>query len=144
MNTIDFRCVLSSTNPQIPLGMEIWLDDHKFFDQDRIDCISSVVHTMPDDDGEHEIRFVLKNKNPNHTQVDEYGNIVSDTTVTVSDIRFDDIDCQYLTVKLAKYHHDFNGTGEPTTDGFYGALGCNGTVALKFTTPFYLWLLENM
>jgi len=47
-------------------------------------------------------------------------------------------------VKLAQYQHDFNGTGNPTIDKFYGEMGCNGTVSLKFTTPIYLWLLENM
>jgi hypothetical protein len=144
MNTIDFRCVISSTNPQIPLGMEIWLDDHKFFDQDRIDRIFSVAHTMPDDDGEHEIRFVLKNKSPDHTQVDEHGNIVTDTTLCVNNVEFDGIDCQYLMTKLAQYQHDFNGTGEPTQDRFYGKLGCNGTVSMRFSTPIYIWLLENM
>jgi hypothetical protein len=64
--------------------------------------------------------------------------------VTVSDIRFDGIDCQYLTTNLAEYQHDFNGTGDPTIDKFYGEMGCNGTVSLKFTTPIYLWLLENL
>jgi hypothetical protein len=76
--------------------------------------------------------------------VDAEGNITSDATLTLSDIRFDDIDCQYLTTKLAQYQHDFNGTGEPTTESFYGELGCNGTVTLKFSTPIYIWLLENL
>jgi hypothetical protein len=62
----------------------------------------------------------------------------------VSNIQFDGIDCQYLTTTLAQYQHDFNGTGNPTIDKFYGEMGCNGTVSLKFTTPIYLWLLENM
>jgi hypothetical protein len=90
------------------------------------------------------MRFVLKNKQPEHTTVDLTGNIVSDATVIVSDIRFDGIDCQYLTTTLAQYQHDFNGTGEPITESFYGELGCNGTVTLKFSTPIYIWLLENL
>jgi hypothetical protein len=45
---------------------------------------------------------------------------------------------------VAKYQHDFNGTGKLTTQNFYGELGCNGTVSLKFSTPIYIWLLENM
>jgi hypothetical protein len=124
--------------------MEIWLDQHKLFDQDRIDQIYQVEYELSDDDGDHELRFVLKNKQSGHTQVDAEGNIVSDATVMVSDIRFDDIDCQYLTTKLAEYQHDFNGTGNPIVDEFYGELGCNGTVSLKFSTPIYIWLLENM
>mgnify|MGYP003352455181 CR=1 FL=1 len=42
------------------------------------------------------------------------------------------------------YRHDYNGTGQPTEDNFFGVLGCNGTVELRFTTPIYLWLLEHM
>ena len=144
MDTIKFNCVISNTDVTVPVGMEIWLDDQKLFDQDHIDQDYKIEHDIGDDDGDHELKFVLKNKQSDHTQVDLDGNIVSDVTVMVSDIRFDDIDCQYLTVKLAEYQHDFNGTGNPTIDKFYGEMGCNGTVSLKFTTPIYLWLLENM
>ena len=144
MDTIKFNCVISSTNITVPVGMEIWLDDQKLFDQDHIDQDYKIEHDIGDDDGDHELRFVLKHKQSDHTQVDVDGNIVGDATVMVSGIRFDDIDCQYLTVKLAEYQHDFNGTGNPTIDKFYGEMGCNGTVSLKFTTPIYLWLLENM
>jgi len=144
MDTIRFNCVISSTDTAVPVGMEIWLDDKKLFDQDHVDHACPVEYEMPDDDGDHELRFVLKNKLPEHTQVDTDGNIVRDATVMVSGIRFDDIDCQYLTTKLAEYQHDFNGTDKTNTHKFYGELGCNGTVSLKFSTPIYIWLLENM
>ena len=144
MNTVKFNCVINSTDFSVPLGLEIWLDQHRLFDQDHVDRIHNVEHEISDDDGDHELRFVLKNKQSDHTQVDAAGNILGDATVTLSDIRFDGIDCQYLTTTLAQYQHDFNGTGETTTQRFYGELGCNGTVSLKFSTPIYIWLLENM
>ena len=144
MDTIKFNCVVSSNNLAVPLGLEIWLDQHKFFDQDRIDQDYKIEHEIADDDGDHELRFVLKHKQSAHTQIDVDGNIVSDATVTVSDIEFDGIDCQYLTTKLAQYQHDFNGTGHTTIEPFYGELGCNGTVTLQFSTPIYIWLLENL
>jgi hypothetical protein len=144
MNAVKFNCVVSNTDFSVPLGIEIWIDEHKFFDQDHIDRSYPVEHEISDDDGEHELRFVLKNKQLDHTQVDAAGNIIKDATAIVNGIEFDGIDCDYLTTVLAQYQHDFNGTGEPTTDGFYGALGCNGTVTLKFSTPIYIWLLENM
>jgi len=144
MSTIKFNCVISSTDFSVPLGLEIWLDEHKFFDQDHIDRSYPVEHEISDDDGDHELRFVLKNKQSDHTHVDAAGKIITDTTVTVNGIEFDGIDCNYLTTVLAQYQHDFNGTGDSTTQKFYGELGCNGTVTLKFTTPIYLWLLENM
>jgi len=144
METVRFNCAIGSTDFTIPLGLEIWLDDHKFFDQDHIDQIHKVEHEISDDDGDHELRFVLKHKHSDHTQVDAEGNIIRDARIIVSDIEFDGIDCQYLTTTLAQYQHDFNGTRESITDPFYGEIGCNGTVTLKFTTPIYIWLLENM
>lgn len=144
MNTIKFNCAISSTDFTKPLGLEIWLDQHKFFDQDHVDQIHNVEYEIDDNDDDHQLRFVLKNKQSDHTQVDAAGNILSDARVTVNNIDFDGIDCQYLTTRLATYQHDFNGTGEMTTQRFYGELGCNGTVTLKFSTPIYIWLLENM
>ena len=144
MNKVKFNCVVSSTDFSVPLGLEIWLDQHKFFDLSHIDQACRVEHEILDDDGDHELRFVLKHKQSEHTQVDADGNILRDATITVSDIEFDDIDCQYLTTTLAEYQHDFNGTGESTNQSFHGELGCNGTVTLKFSTPIYIWLLENL
>jgi hypothetical protein len=144
MDTIRFSCVVGSTDFTVPLGMEIWLDDQKFFDQDHVDRACPVEYEISDNNGDHELRFVLKHKLSDHTQVDVDGYIVSDATVTVSGIQFDNIDCQYLTTRLAEYQHDFNGTANTNTHKFYGEMGCNGTVSLKFTTPIYLWILENM
>jgi len=144
MDTINFNCVVGNTDPKIPLGLEIWLNDHKFFDLDHIDSNHSVEHSINDDDGEHELRFVLKNKLPEHTTIDAQDNILSDARAIVKNIKFDGIDCDYILFTLAEYQHDFNGTGELTTHRFYGELGCNGTVSLKFSTPIYIWLLENM
>jgi len=144
MNTVKFNCLVGSTDFNVPLGLEIWLDQHKFFDQDHIDQTYKIDHEISDDDGDHELRFVLKNKKSDHTQVDAKGNIIRDATVLVTGIEFDDINFQYLATNLAQYQHDFNGTRGPIIDSFHGELGCNGTVTLKFSTPIYIWLLENM
>jgi hypothetical protein len=99
---------------------------------------------IPDDDSEHELRFILKNKTAEHTQVDEAGNIISDSTLAITDLAFDEIKLGYIATALTVYTHDFNGTAEESQHKFYSEMGCNGTVNLKFTTPLYLWLLENM
>jgi len=144
MDTVRFNCVVGSTDCSLPLGLEIWLDQHKLFDQDHINQTYPVEYEIADDDGDHELRFVLKNKQSDHTQVDAEGNIVSDTVVTVRDIEFDGINCDYLISTLAEYHHDFNESQDPVVDKFYGIMGCNGTVTVKFSTPIYIWLLENL
>jgi len=96
------------------------------------------------DDESHVLEFVLSGKLPEHTQITEQGEIVSDVTVRIEGIAFDDIVIDQIFSELAEYHHDFNGTQPAVVDQFYGEMGCNGTVRLQFTTPIYLWLLENM
>ena len=39
---------------------------------------------------------------------------------------------------------EINGTQESVDDDFFGTMGCNGTVRLKFSSPVYLWLLETV
>ena len=144
MSTVNFSCVVAPSDTAVPLGCEIWIDDTCVFDQDRVTEPVDVVYEFSDDDGKHVLRVTLKNKLPEHTQVDESGNIVSDSLLIVSEISFDEIDCTQLVQEHAVYRHNFNGTEPQIQDQFFGDMGCNGTVELKFATPLYLWLLENM
>jgi hypothetical protein len=141
---VTISCILDTTDATASLGFEAWVNDHKFCDIDHVNSKQSVSFELPDNDGEHELKFVLKNKTAADTQIDEIGNIIKDATLTISDLEFDEIKLGHMLTKLATYTHDFNGTGATTQDKFYGAMGCNGTVSLKFSTPVYLWLLEHM
>ena len=126
------------------MGLEIWLDDLLILDQP---CVSDPIqfeHIMRDDDSEHEIRWVLKNKTVEHTRIDDQGNIVQDACLVIQDVKFDDFELGHILVEKSSYHHDFNGTAAPVEQKFYGEMGCNGSVSLKFITPIYLWLLENL
>lgn len=141
---IKISCTLDTTNSAAALGFEAWVDNQKFFDTDHVQAQHSIVMEIADDDGEHELRFVLKNKTSNHTQVDAAGNIVSDAVLTITDLAFDEISLGHMVTEQVVYTHNFNSTKELIQDKFYSELGCNGTVSLKFTTPVYLWLLEHM
>ena len=144
MNTSIFSCSIGTTDPAVALGMEIWVDHECVFDQKHVQESHTIRYEFIDDEGDHELKFVLKNKQSTHTTVDLDGKIISDAVLTIHNISFEDIDCQYLTTKLAEYQHNFNGTGAETQQKFYGSMGCNGTVALKFSTPIYIWLLVNL
>ena len=144
MTTASFCCSIATTNPDVPLGLEIWIDDQKLFDQAHVQENHRISTDFSDSDGEHELRLVLKNKLSEHTRVDATNTIVSDARISVSNIEFEGIALNQLVPDLAEYQHNFNGTGELSVHKFYGELGCNGTVSLKFTTPIYLWLLEHM
>jgi hypothetical protein len=143
-NTVTITCTVDTTNTKATLGFEAWVDDQKFFDSNHVQAQQPVVMEIADDDGEHELRFVLKNKTFGHTQIDAAGNIVSDARLIVTDLAFDEIQLGHMVTEQAVYTHDVNGTQQEIRDEFYGEMGCNGTVSLKFTTPIYLWLLDHM
>lgn len=97
-----------------------------------------------DENAEHEIVFELLEKQPSHTRINEQGEIVQDAVITINNFMIDNIDVTDIFFSLSQYQHNFNGNGNSVVEKFYGTMGCNGTVTLKFSTPIYLWLLENM
>jgi hypothetical protein len=90
-------------------------------------------------DGEYELTFVIANKPDDFTKLDENNNIIKDALLTINNIKFDDLNIDLIVHQLAEYHVD----NLPTTK-FYGDAGCNGQIKLKITSPYYLWLLENL
>ena len=132
------------TNSAAPVGVEVWLDHQQLIDCAQVIQPIPVTITVNEDDADHELRIVLKNKNNNHTKVDLTGNIVQDSCLTVNNFKFDDIEVDQLVSEQAVYRHSFNSDQPTIEDQFYWLMGCNGTVSLRFATPIYIWLLEHM
>ena len=147
---VKLACTISSTNPVAEssivakIGLEIWLDDTQIYNTDHVNEPVNFVHEFADTDSEHQLRFVMKNKTHDHTTIDEAGNILSDCRICINNLSFDEINLDQIFIEQAVYEHNFNGTANTVKDQFYGEMGCNGTLTLAFTTPVYLWLLENM
>lgn len=145
MKTYQISCKIGSTDTTANLGLEIWIDNTQLYTADHVTETSvPLTFDLDEDEVDHELRFVMKNKTQEHTTVDEQGSIVKDARLTISNVTFDEILLEQIFFEQAVYTHDFNGTQAETTDKFYGEMGCNGTVSLKFATPIYLWLLEHM
>jgi hypothetical protein len=143
-NTIEFACQISTTNADAALGLEIWLDAVKIYNNDHVSATETFHYDFPDIDGDHELQFVMKNKLSQHTKIDDTGNIVEDARLVINNLEFEEIELTQLFNDRAVYTHNFNGTQPEIKDQFFGEMGCNGTVSLQFTTPMYMWLLENM
>ena len=141
-NTVTISCILDTTNPTAPLGFEAYIDDQKMFDLEHVQARQQIALEINDESAEHRLRFVMKNKTAEHTCIDAAGNIISDARLIVSELKFDDMLIDH-TIQLV-YEHDANGSGPMIVDKFYGEMGCNGTVSLEFSSPAYLWLLEQM
>jgi len=141
---ITFACQVQPTNSAVPLGLRVLLDQVAIFENAHVTETVQIEHEMSDADGEHALTFELFGKLPEHTKITETGEIVSDALLEINNISLDGIDLDQIFQSLSVYHHDVNGTQAPADYKFFGSMGCNGTVTLKFTTPVYLWLLENM
>ena len=144
MDKITITFDLTSSDYAAALGFEVLLDDVSLLSIDHVNEPTPVSLEILDNEGEHEFKFVMKNKTSEHTVIDANGNITKDAMLSIANIAFDDIKLGQVFVEQSVYHHSFNGSQAPIEDKFYGDMGCNGHVSLGFTTPFYLWLLENM
>jgi hypothetical protein len=146
MEKSKFSFQLTSTNSQAELGLECWINDQCVFVTDHVTEAQTVSGDLPDDsvETEHTLKLVLKHKTPEHTKISESGEILEDACLEITGLTFDDIELGQLVNDLTVYEHDFNGTAEKGQHKFFGTMGCNGTVTLKFSTPIYLWLLEHM
>lgn len=142
--SVKISVTIGTTDNSAGLGAEIWLDNQKIFDKENVVGNHEFVYELSDNDAEHELCFVMKNKTVEHTKIDNAGNIVKDACITVSNLTFEEILLGHTLTENAVYTHDFNGVSAEIQDKFYGIMGCNGRVSLKFSTPMYLWLLENM
>jgi hypothetical protein len=143
-DTVIISGTISPSTPAAIIGAEVWINNTCVINCEHADSAISFEHPLDDIDGEHELRIVMKHKQSAHTRLDEQGNIVQDAVLTVSDLEFDGINVMQIAVDQAEYSHNFNGSQSDSVHRFYGDMGCNGTVSMKFTTPMYLWLLENM
>lgn len=145
-DTIKFQCNVETTDASAPLGFEVLLDNVSMFKTDHVTDTLKISFDISDDEAAHNLQLVMTGKTQQHTVIDQQGNISSDAVLKLSNFEIDEIiiDNIIMSFHNLPYSHDFNGTQSATVDKFFGSMGCNGTVTFEFTTPFYLWLLENM
>ena len=142
MNSIPLTFDVETTDPDAKLGLRVKINNTVVYDNPHVTELCHVSQEIDDDEGNHMLEFELFGKLPEHTKIDESGEILQDAMLKISNIQFDNISVEQII--SPEYHHDFNGTQSPLVDEFFGSMGCNGTVRLQFSTPIYLWLLENM
>jgi len=143
-DTIPFNFDIDRTPADPPLQFRVLLDGVPVYvmstDSDRV----QIEINDTDDVIEHELIFEMSNKQPSHTKIDDNNQITEDALILIKNISIDNINVDQLWYNSSQYKHNYNGSSDMITDEFYGSMGCNGTVSMKFTTPFYLWLLEHM
>ena len=144
MDTIKFSCIVNTNIPTNPINLKILLDDKIMFDRNIV-SEEKIQFDVNDDNSDHIMNFVISGKTDEHSIRDADGKILNSTEILITNIAFNDVDISNIIMaNPLKYNHNFNGNGDNIEDKFYDIAGCNGTIELKFSTPIYLWILENM
>jgi len=144
MDKVTFSCVVNTNIPTNPINLQILLDDVVMFNK-IITAEETVSFDFAQDETNHILRFLISGKDNSHIVRDEQDNVLDSTELSITNISFNDTDItDIITVSPLIYKHNYNGNGENVIGKFYGIAGCNGEITLNFTTPIYLWLLENM
>lgn len=97
-------------------------------------------------DTTHQLKFTLYNKKEDDTLLVN-GVIEKDTLIKISHLELENSNLTSmlsLNKDLFYYEHDSNSSETLEKHTLYDTLGCNGTATINFTTPFYIWSLENL
>jgi len=100
-----------------------------------------------EDNTENFLTIEYMNKDPNQDVVlGEDGVPVADKRVIINSISFDDIELDFfqLTDPDTFQYEPIDTEGVSTTGFDATKLSWNGKTTLRFTTPVYIWLLENL
>lgn len=136
---------ISSTNYSCPFEISVWINEQCVFQLDHVTEPANFYHLFDDETEQtHVIKITVSGKKPEHTVIDQQGNIVSDSLLVLDNFALDGICIDSLMSNIVDYHHNGNGFTESTVDQFYNNIGCNGDLIFSVGTPVYLWLLERL
>jgi len=143
---LSFQIKLSGTYWDKLPEFSVWLDDQKI-DQNILsskDCVVNFEQELCQ--GDHFLKIRLENKDQRTDTIVEDGAIIKDLLLNIEDIIIDDISiggllwtAEYLLDEPQEYQGKTISQLNHCVN-----LGWNGTYILKFSSPFYRWLLEKL
>jgi hypothetical protein len=154
---LKFKLELHATMWDKPPVAEILIDEKSYFKGD----ITTTEDKPTLIEFEHECeegkdhRLVIKRsgKGKNQTVVNDKGDLLKDQLLNIKSIEIDEIDIGALVYE-GTYTPDYpepwatqqRESGADLQESFKNVtrMGHNGTWQFKFTSPFYMWLLENL
>lgn len=143
---VKLKITLSAELWEKPLKFSIWFDSHQLLQSELPNKEPHEFTFERDiDEGEHAIQIRLEDKDKYDTVLED-GKIIKDMVLNIDDITIDDVSLGNL-LWSAEYHLDqeqeYQGKRVTRIDNCVN-LGFNGSYILKFTSPFYTWLLEKL
>ena len=143
---LNFSISLSGTYWNKKPQFSVWLDDHVVTQSEIASEAEQIVNfERKIIEGPHTLKIRLENKTTSDT-ITENGEVVKDMLLNIDDITIDDISLGNLLWSaeyVLDHPHLYKGKTIDHLDSCVN-LGWNGTYTLKFTSPFYIWLLEKL
>jgi hypothetical protein len=154
---LKFKLELFATMWNRPPHAEILINNKSFFSGDITgteDKPDVIVFDHDLNEGE-EYNLVIKRsgKKSSQTVINEKGDILKDQMLHIKSIEIDEIDIGALVfegVYRPEYPEPWStqqrelGHEQPETLKNVTSMGHNGTWTFTFSSPFYMWLLENL
>lgn len=155
--TLNFKIGLSGSSTKKHPEFKIGINGKKFI-HDKLKGQANETEffefDVEIDQVENTIEIELLNKSFGDTVIDSDGNILEDLLLNIETIEVDQIELGPLKWSMSKYYPDYperyksdifkNGGTLPDSINACVNLGWNGKWTLSFTSPFYIWLLENI
>lgn len=152
--TLSFKIGLSATFwdkfPEYSILLNDVLIEKDFFKSDiqppgaqKISPVKYIEFTIElEEESKNKLQIRLENKEDSDTVENaDKTDIIKDMLLNVDSIEIDNIPLDSLLWSASKFIPD--DADRPTLTQCVN-LGWNGTYVIEFTSPFYLWLLENI
>jgi hypothetical protein len=135
---------ISANKPCKDIFLTVLCNEVKLAEFPADTSVKTIAYDLEDASADHVLKLVMTGKNSRHTQVDNSGQIIDDVYFSVDRLEFEGLDMREIfCLGHECYTHSFNGSRPEFLDEFYGQLGCNGVVDIRFSTPIFLWLNQH-
>jgi len=154
---IKFKLELYSTFWRKAPHANIMINEKSYFDGDisSKEQMPTVVEFEHELEGDKDYKLIIERSGKNiiDTRVDAEGKIYRDQLLHIKAIEIDEIEIGALVydgVYVPKYPEPWatqqieKGVNLPSSVKNVKDLGHNGTWTFNFSSPFYMWLLENL
>lgn len=141
LETVKLDITLNSNYKTHPPKARILLDGKEIFRQYITESTPFSHQAELTAGTDHQLAIELRYKLPEHTVIDEQGKIIEDSVLLIDSLSIEDVDItEQLLIDKDLFYYEHSG-GRHT---LYNTLGVNGKAFINFSSPIYVWMLENI
>lgn len=147
---LNFKIGLSGTGSATSCTFQILVNDTVYIEEQTKPETTVYEFDCDIQEGEHCLKIKLLDKDNIKVVKDSEGNLIEDFLLNIDSVEIDDIDIGALKWTHSSYFPEYP---ENYIDQQQKAIsevkncvtmGWNGVWQIAFTSPFYVWLLENL